>query len=80
MAEPENLNIEFNIGELILHTLNKYRYKVDAAKSLGIAERTLQRYICKYHLVFKGHDWVKNLKKKIIIDEAGRIQIQSGNN
>lgn len=72
----ENLNLHENIGLLVIKTLNKYRYKIDAARSLGISERTLYRYICDYSLVLtKQGIWIKNEKKKLVINEAGRIEV-----
>lgn len=50
-AEEEILNIDYNIQILCIKALNKFDYKRDAAKALGISERNLYRLIERYNIV-----------------------------
>lgn len=54
----EILNIEYNVGRLVLIALNKFKTKVDAAKELGVSDRQMYTYInhyCIYMNVVTGN-------------------------
>lgn len=52
-VEEENLNLDYNICQLIITVLNKTETKVAAAKVLGIGTKNLNVWIRKYNLSSK---------------------------
>ena len=48
----ETLNIDYNIRELVLKALNKTQYRYEAAKLLGISDRSLNRYMESYDIKY----------------------------
>lgn len=50
---PEILNIDYNVGVMVLNYLNKYPTKKEAAEKLGISDRHLFNYIKMYKIVEK---------------------------
>jgi predicted transcriptional regulator len=48
----ETLNIDYNIRELVLKALNKTQYRYEAAKLLGVSDRSLNRYMESYNIKY----------------------------
>jgi hypothetical protein len=49
--QEEILNIDFNVRRMVLKALNRFTIQKDAAKALGISDRTLIKYKEHYNIV-----------------------------
>lgn len=47
----ETLNIDYNIKQLVIKALNKFRYEHEAAAALKVSTRSLYRYKHRFALI-----------------------------
>lgn len=52
LEQEEILNIQYHVGKMIVKALNRAVNVRDAAKLLGVTERTLYRYKWQYNVMY----------------------------
>lgn len=67
--QDEILNIEYHVKRIVLKSLNKTHFVKEAARLLGISERTLHRYKRQFNISYdkKKNEFYFSGEKAVLI-------------